>query len=237
MRSNMLTTTNFDSAALYGFASIAHSLREAGHWRLEIHNIKNLLIWHADVVVRDGGQSKLAVQLQYTTESNTCCIAREQVIAPGGMISLNGTTIERGGGFALLFRGKSNDPIWDSRVLTSGDYFACMPLRPGRYRVNNLLDGAQCSLHVNYPDPRRTVQGLRLASDPIHIKVGRTLVPGELCIDPGQLLVFAIEAKSHLTVTLEATDDGPSELAEWRALRGRQVLEAAFVQRACKPKH
>ena len=230
MLSNMLITTNFDSAPLSGLASITHPLREPGHWRLEAHGPRRVPIRTVDIVLRDGGQARVAVDLGHPTQDTDCCTAIEQLLTPGGMINLHDASA-RGGGFALLFRGSERDPFWDSRVLEPGDHFACMPLRPGRYLLTNLLSNARSSLRVNYPDPRNTAQGLRLASGPLHAKVGRAIAPDELRIDPGQALVFAIEAECHLAATLEEPDDGPPELVEWRALRSRQALEAAFTRR------
>lgn len=40
------------------------------------------------------------------------------------------------------------------------------------------------------------------------------------------------KANSSLAVRLEEPDDGPAELAEWRAQRSGQALEAAFAQRS-----
>jgi len=229
MNLKSLTTTNFDSAALAGYCSIAHPLREPGHWRLEIHGLKHAPTQVVDIVVRDGGKVRVAVDLDHPIQSNGCCDPREATLAPNGMINL--TAVNVSGGFVVLFRGDGSEPVWDSRVLEPGDHFACMLLRPGRYGITNLLDETRTVLCVSYPDPRMTAQGYRLASSPLQLTVGECIMPVEPRIDPGQLLVFAIEAKAHLAVCLEDADDGPPELAEWRAQRSREVLEATFAKR------
>lgn len=230
MLMNLPTTTSFDSAGLAGLASIAHPLREPGHWRLETHVPQTAASRIVDIVVRDGGKARVAVDLERPRRSDGCCDTREAILAPNGMVNLAGVSA-CGGGFALLFRGSGSEPAWDSRVLEPGDHFACMPLRPGRYGLTNLLSDARTVLHVSYPDPRRMAQGHRLASSPLQLIVGERITPVVPRIDPGQLLVFAIEAKAHLAVRLEEADDGPPELDEWRVQRSRQVLEAAFAKR------
>lgn len=231
MHLNRLSSTSFNSASLSGFASIAHPLREPGHWRLEAHGFRVTPNSTIDIVVRDEGKARVAIDLAQPAQGNDCCNMSEPLLALNGMLNLGCRSL-RGGAYALLYRGSGDDAVWDSRVLEPGDNYACMPFRPGQYLIENLLGDARASVRVNYPDPRKTALGLRLASEPVQLKVGRTITPDELLIDPGQVLVFAIEANSHLVVTLEEPDDGHPDLAEWRAAHSRQALEATFARRS-----
>jgi hypothetical protein len=226
MRATALTATSFDSAKLSGLASIAHPMREPGHWRLEVHG-RRLPIQSLDIIVREGGAPRLVVDFSSPSTDSDCCAAGDRFLAPNGMINLN-TGATGQGGFALLFRSDAREPAWDSRQLEPGDLYACMPLRPGTYLVSNQSGDARASVSVNYPDPRAVAQGSRLASGAVHLQVGAAITPGEGRIDPGLVLILTIKTRSHLSLELERADDGPTDLAAWKAARNRDVLEAAF---------
>jgi len=207
---SLLTRTSFDSASLASQAAIAHPMPQTGRWRLEAHGPRGSAPWVMDIVVRDGGLPRVAVDLAQPATPTNCCDAGETPLSPGGMLNLN-LQSDRGGGFALLYGATGSDPVWDSRRLGPGDTYACMPLRPGTYTVANSLGPAKASVRVTYPDPRAAAAGARLASGPAPIKVGQTMDPGEQTIDPGQVLVFAIETTAQLTLVLKAPDDGPQQ--------------------------
>jgi hypothetical protein len=223
---NILTQPNFDSGALAGMASIAHPITEPGHWRLETHGHGVATLTY-DILVRDGGAPKVAITLGSSVRQADCCEGSELILAPNGMLNLNGGSA-RHGSYALLYRGSDTNPVWDTRALGPGDYFAFMPLRPGTYSVSNELGRAKGTLQVAYPDPRRIAEGRRAAAQPVHVRAGLALDPNGVEIDPGQLVVFAIEGPARLVAELSKADDGPSELAEWRRSQMEECLEAAF---------
>jgi hypothetical protein len=227
MRAPALTATSFDSARLSGLASIAHPLRESGLWRLEMYGRRSLPTQSIDIMVREGGAPRVALDLGSSSRAGDCCATGDRVLAPNGMINLNAGSAGDGG-FALLYRGDAREPIWDSRRLEAGDHYACMPLRPGTYLIANQSGDARAAVTVNYPDPRAIAQGNRLASGAVHLEVGATITPGEQRIDPGQVLIFAIKTRAHLSLELARADDGATDLAEWKAARSREVLNAAF---------
>lgn len=220
----MMSRTGFDSAALAGMASIAHPLREPGYWRLAAAGEGTPSRHGVDIVVREGGQARLGLDL--------ACPAPEprDVLAPAGMLNLAARDA-RGGCHALLYRGDKDEPAWDSRLLQPGDLYACLPLRPGTYRIANVLNGAAGTLRVAYPDPREIADGRQLASTPVHLGAGSAITPTGQVIDPGQALVFAIDSACRLTVTLEQADDGPPDLAAWRERRSQAALEKVFGRR------
>jgi hypothetical protein len=226
---SMLTRTQFDSGALAGLASIAHPMREPGHWRLLATASRAAPRNNFDVIVREGGGARCAIELvQETCDDGTGL--REGTLAPGGRINLAARAAPAGC-YALLFGAQAQEPLWDSRALQEGDGFACMPMRPGIYRIENALGAAIGRLRVNYPDPRAIADGMPLASAPVQATAGADITPGDLRIDPGQLLVFAITAPCRLVVTLEAPDNGPAELAAWREERSRAALERVLGKR------
>lgn len=228
MLSKMLMQTQFDSAGLSGLASLAHPIQRVGHCRLEAHGLRGIRTRTVNFIVREGGKARVAVDLARLAEPDET--PTEQVLMPNGMLNLSANS-EQERCFVLLYHGHGSDPVWDSRVLELGDHYACLPIRPGRYLISNGLTNTRASVQVNYPDPRVIARGERLASEPVHLNVEQRITPGELRIDPGQLLVFAILIKAHVTIMLEEPDDGPADLPEWRAARSREALEAVFGRR------
>jgi len=225
----MLTRTQFDSGALAGLASIAHPMRETGHWRLAAAGRRVAPRSEFDVIVRDGGKARYAIELAQEPRNDGIGL-REGVLAPGGRINLAARAAPAGC-HALLFGGQREAPLWDSRALQEGDGYACMPMRPGAWRIENVLGGAVGRLRVNYPDPRAIAQGMRPAATPVQVRAGTAITPDDLRIDPGQLLVFAVDSPCRLVVTLEEPDDGPPELAAWREERSRAALERVLGRR------
>lgn len=197
-----LTRTRFDSASLASLASIAHPAPGPGRWRLETYGPKDRAARSIDILVRDGGLPRIAVDLaEATAPPPGCCDLGARPLAPNGMLNL---TLEsaRDGGYALLYAASGGAPVWDSRRLTPGDLYACMPLRPGLYGVANSIAPARSSVLVAWP-------GARPVSGPAPLTVGQAIAPAELRIYPGQVLVFAIEIEARLTLDLETQVDGP----------------------------
>ena len=228
----VLTQTSFDSGALSGLASIAHPLREAGYWRLSAAGRRAAPGRQFDVIVREGGKARYAIELTDGDRRGPMSGLNEGFLAPGGMINL-AARAARTGWHAFLFGDGLEEPLWDSRVLQEGDGYACMPMRPGSYRIENLLNGAVGRLRVAYPDPRAIAEGVRLATTPVRVTAGTAITPDSLRIDPGQLLIFAIDSRCRLAITLEEPDDGAPELAVWREQRSRTALERVLAKPRC----
>jgi len=231
MLATNLIATSFDSASLSGRASIAHPMREPGLWRLDVHGRRGLPVRSIDIIVRESGASHIAVEMAQEDSGCAPCESGDRFLGPGGMINLNATTTGESG-YALLYGSRGREPAWDSRLLEPGDHYACMPLRPGAYAVSNLRGRGRSTITVNYPDPRALARGQRLATGPVYLQVGESITPGECRIDPGQVLAFKIDAQAHLVVDLTSADDGPQDLAEWKAARNREALNAAFQRSA-----
>jgi hypothetical protein len=205
---SLLTRTSFDSASLASQASIAHRFPTAGRWRLDAFGPRGVGLWSMDILVRDGGLPRIALDLAAPSPPSDCCGAGARPLAPHGMLNLSFQS-PREGGYALLYGVEGGDPVWDSRRLEAGDHYACMPLRPGLYAVVNQLTAARAAVRVTYPSPGSAPGGPGAALGPALIKAGGIMHPDELTIRPGQVLVFEIGARSHLTVDLQTPDDGP----------------------------
>jgi hypothetical protein len=198
-----LTRTQFDSASLASLASIAHPAPGPGRWRLDNYGPRDRVTGSIDILVREGGRPRIAVDLAQPPPG--CCDRGDATLAPGGMLNL---TMESAGdgGYALLYASSGGKPVWDSRRLAPGDRYACMPLRPGLYSVANRLAQARSSVRVGWP-------GGRPVSGPAPLSVGAAIAPAELRIAPGQVLVFAIAIEARIIVELETPENGPPDPA------------------------
>ena len=225
-------SVEFDSASLGRAASIAHRMPQPGRWRLEARNGAGRVLARTLVRVADGAPVAAAVNVGAPDGAPP-----EVAVRTGTYLSLH-SSLPRDPVFALLFAEEGEEPLWDSRRLEPGDGFACLPLRPGRYRLANRLNGAESVLTVAYPDPRATAKGRRLATGPVRVRAGERIEPVDLAMDPGQPLVVDVAAAAQIVLTLEAPDDGPPELAEWKAQRNEETLAAFFERRTrATPRH
>lgn len=208
-----LTDVNFDSAALGGTAVISHPLAHAGEWQAVLSLPHARLPAQTVLVLREGGGAMAAVEPDGDTEHR---------LIQGGQVRLRAAAHS---GFAVRLRSVGAEvPEWDSRRLQKGDYFACLPLRPGRYRLANLLSQADAELVMHYPDPRTRDPARRM--EPVRVRAGEQFSPARVELFPGQPLIVAVDAPAHLTLTLEIPDDGPSDLAAWRERRDFEALAA-----------
>jgi hypothetical protein len=104
---------------------------------------------------------------------------------------------------------KGDEDVFDSRQLGANDLFALTLLRPGRYELFNLEDKSRAEVVVSYPTPSREPRGL-LA--PVEVAVEQGAVrPNKIAVRPAQGLVFRINTRSRLTLSLVEPDDGPGK--------------------------
>ncbi len=144
----------------------------------------------------------------------------EQTLRTGGYLRLMSG---QEGFFATLRRAGDQDIAWDSRSLQAGDLFAFLPLRPGRYTLTDHLASSECFVTVLYPDPRSNKGSRPPQPEPVRLRAAGSFDMGEVTVVPAQGIVVEVEAPAHLTFILQAPDDGPAELAEWRAAQEREM--------------
>jgi hypothetical protein len=234
-----LTIFDFDSAALAGTASVLHALREAGEWTATVFREQGRPLASTEIRVRDDAVTWLAsVDLSTVEQAGRARWAGEpvnsQVVRTGGYLQLQASQLP-GGFFVTLARsGPASDRVvgtqheisWDSRSLTPNDLFVCLPLRPGRYVLANTLAQSQCALVVRYPDPRAVDRSRPPRPEPVRIRVAESFAPATVTLTPGQGLVLEAVVRARLTLTLETRDDGPPELAAWRAAHDAEAWRA-----------
>lgn len=232
----LLTVTEHDSGALGGTAAIAHPLGQAGDWELVVGRAAGLPLATVELRVRDDAASSVAaVDLSATDRAGRSRYAGEPVdvlsVRTGGYVRLQ--ALEVGGALYALLRPSPTSQTpglaaggapWDSRVLQARDLFVCLPLRPGRYTLANQLGNSRCAVTVRYPDPRHNRGTPPPQPEPVQVRCGNTFAPESLVLTPGQGLIVEVHAQARVTLTLDAPDDGPPDLAAWRAAHDAEVL-------------
>ncbi len=219
-----LTDVNFDSAALGGTAIVSHPIAHLGEWQAVLSLPHVRVPAQAVLVLREGGGAMAAIEPDGDTEHR---------LIQGGQMRLRAADHF---GFAVQLRSVGADaPEWDSRRLQKGDYFACLPLRPGRYRLANLLNQADAEVVIHYPDPRTRDPARRM--EPVQVRIGEQFSSARVELFPGQPLIVAVDAPAHLTLMLETPDDGPPDLAAWRERRDFEALAALGGKKHAPPVH
>lgn len=223
MLNRTMTNTEFDSGSLSAMATIARRMSMPGVFIVEAVDERGRVVRRSEVVVREGEGAAAGASINLVAEEDSmrcqpeCPIA----IATGGMLSFHAIGARRGMSVRMIGASEKGS-AWNSQALEPGDLYACMPLRPGRYAVHKEEGGVpHMHLRVSYPDPRELAQGRKL-------RTGTVLMRNDVEIDPGQAVLFAIERPARVRVRLEEANDGPSDLAEWRAARNRQALDDAL---------
>lgn len=219
-----LTDVIFDSAALGGTAVVSHPLAHPGEWQALLSLPHARLPAQTVLVRREGSGAMAAIEPDGEIEHR---------LIQGGQVRLRAPDHF---GFAVRLRSVGADaPEWDSRRLQKGDYFACLPLRPGSYRLANLLNQANAEVVIHYPDPR--TRDPAPAMEPVRVRAGEQFSSARVGLFPGQPLIVAIDAPAHLTLVLETPDDGPSDLAAWRERRDFEALAALGRKKTAPPVH
>lgn len=212
--SSHLTQVTFNSAALSGTAVVSHPLACCGEWQVLPSLGCSPLQPQTVLVLSKGGRAMVAIEPDG---------ALEHQLLRGGHMRLR--AVDHADFAVQLSRSNDDAPEWNSRFLQEGDYFSCLPLRPGRYRLANLLSSVGADVVVLYPDPRLSRDPTR-HMEPVHVRAGEQFSPRVVELFPGQPLIVAIASPAHLMLTLESPDNGPSDLAAWRERRDAEALAA-----------
>ncbi len=225
-----LTIVNFDSAALQGSPIVAHRMERPGTFRLVLRTPGRRPVDRVLRVLEDGPSSaSFDWNPGFSIPAGSSDVS-DAVVRPGGYLRLRSTG-GVGGLSAALYVLKGLEPVWDSRSLAQGDHFICLPLRPGLYVLANRLNGATSNVVVKYPDPREIQQGRVLATEAVTISADVAFHPSHVVLDAGQPLSMEVRVAAHLVLTLKSADDGPQDLAQWRARVDAELLEKVFRRR------
>lgn len=104
---------------------------------------------------------------------------------------------------------ESDLPPFDSRRLDSGSVFAVTLIRPGTYRVTNVLNGTQGRIVVAYPTVGKTAYR---PPEPYTVTCSANgFDSAAIDLQPAQGVIFQISVPARITVELVEPDDGPAE--------------------------
>jgi len=143
--------------------------------------------------------------------------AAHHVIQPGTHLLVN-TPEPADARRVRLVRKADSAVVFDSASLGSGDRFAVTLIRPGRYQIENQLDGKKLALTVEYPAPGK--QPYR-PPPPMQIEcTAAGLQAPATTIKPAQGVIVVCSVPSRLHVELIEPDDGPRATAPGPASPG-----------------
>jgi hypothetical protein len=107
---------------------------------------------------------------------------------------------------ALRATGSRSD-AFDSRKLDQRSVFGVTLIRPGRYSLQNAVDGKQAEIVVSYPQVGRTPYR---PPDPVQVQVTKDgFGKDSFALSPGQGMVFRFATESRIQIRLVEPDDGP----------------------------
>jgi hypothetical protein len=134
--------------------------------------------------------------------------AAHRVVQPGTHLVVN-TPESQDARRVRLVRKTDGAVVFDSASLGSGDRFAVTLIRPGRYQIENQLDGKKLALTVEYPAPGK--QPYR-PPPPMQIEcTAAGLQAPATTIKPAQGVIVVCSVPSRLHVELVEPDDGPDD--------------------------
>ena len=205
----IFSQTNLDSGSLTVLASIVHRFSEQG---LHYCKIKrgNKEVGSFQILVGDEPAFPASVKIDLK-------LMASEFPEPSGSEACNCLNVSAGG-YALFFvssgvggytlemtmpeaRGKA---VFDSQKLTGDDMFVATLLRPGAYKVTNVLTKAQAELRVTYPEigkTKRTAEPLKLDCSEKEIS------PANASVNPGQGTVFSFKVPSRIKIELSSPED------------------------------
>jgi len=214
----LLEQTTFHSTAPAGLACVVHAVAEEGEHELHFLDADDAVSETVPVTVagkRPTGEAT-AVRLDVNpTKLGAARLSRgpsgspaHHVIQPGADLFIT-TPAPRDACRVRLVRKTDGAVVFDSASLGAGDRFAVTLIRPGRYQVENQLDGAKLVLTVEYP-----VVGKQPYSPPppmqIECTAGGFQAP-TTTVKPAQGLIFLCSAPACLHLALVEPDDGPHQ--------------------------
>jgi hypothetical protein len=212
---NLLEQTSFSSTAPAGLACVVHAVAEEGEHELHFVGDDDAPPETMGVTVagqRPTGEAT-AARLDVNPAHGAARLSRgpsespaHHVIQPGADLFIT-TPAVRDARQVRLVRKTDGAVVFDSASLGAGDRFAVTLIRPGRYQVENQLDGAKLVLTVEYP-----VVGKQPYSPPPPMQIGCTAggfhAPATT-VKPAQGLIFLCSAPARLHLALVEPDDGP----------------------------
>jgi hypothetical protein len=216
---SLLDQTTFSSTSPSGLACVIHTVAHEGEHELQVLGEAET---HAETVPmtigrqEPGGATPVARLEVNPTALGAARRKRgaseppvHQILQPGAHLWIN-TPVPQDARRVRLVRKADDAVVFDTASLGAGDRFAVTLVRPGRYQVENQLDGSKLMLMVESPVtgklPYRPPPPMQIACTAAGFEAPTPLVK------PLQGLIFVCSAPARLHLDLCEPDDGsPSE--------------------------
>jgi len=231
---NFFTQIGLDSGALTMLGTVVHSFGEAGEYRGTVHRSEGPESTFYVSVDSASPIAQATIDLAQADPGGGahpdgcdcgCRESRRFVVHPRGyaVFHVSGGS---GGYWVNVRRADENRDLqaYDSRRLLSGDIFAGVLMRPGRYTLRNELSDASAEITVPYPIVGKTAYR---PPAPLDVECGDEIKPREIHLHPLQGLNVHILELARVRIELVEPDEGPEERpqqsrAGWR----KQALRA-----------
>ncbi len=212
----LFTQIGLDSASLTMLGSVVHGFQEPGEYRGTVRAGGLPEAAFTVSVDKQCAVAQVNIDLDQLlnpdakTGDTACCAdgsGPRFVVHPKGFVVFH---VGRGrGGYAVNVRRADENPelkAYDTKQLQPGDVFAAMLIRPGTYRISNVLNQAEGELTVSYPVIGKTAFK---PPPPLHLECGEGFEPKALKLYPSQGLNVHVKVPAHLKIELLRADDGP----------------------------
>lgn len=213
---NLLDQTTFRSTSPAGLACVIHTVAHEGEHELQLLGETEAHTETVPVTIASQHPGPTAPAARLEVNSTALGAARRrrgpseppphQLLQPGAHLLIN-TPVPQDARRVRLVRKADGAVVFDSASLGAGDRFAVTLIRPGRYQIENQLDGSKLILTVEYPVtgplPYRPPPPMQIACTAAGFEASTTLVK------PLQGLIFLCSAPARLHLELCEPDDGP----------------------------
>jgi hypothetical protein len=233
----IFSQVNLDSGSLTVLASIVHRFSEQGLYYCKIKRSEKE-VGSFQILVGDEPTFPTSVKIDLKLMST-------EFPEPLGNEACNCLNISVGG-YAVFFvssgiggytlditmpevKGKT---VFDSRKLSDEDMFVATLLRPGAYKITNVLNKAQAELRVTYPEIGKTKRNV----EPVKLHCGeKEISPANASVNPGQGAVFSFKVPSRIKIELAIPEDRPKPVSvQIQASPSKARLEVKGAKKAVR---
>ncbi len=237
---------SFDSSRITVLSTLIHRFEEAGDYEVFISRTNRTPLRLA-VTVADGEasyQHNLDLSTLQDTKERECCRDDADLrLHTGGVLGFY--TSQGVSTFqvrVVRLGSKEKQVLFDQAdQIPAGDFFTVTPLRPGVYRVSDVLNKAEMALRVVMPPlpedggvkKESKAKGERSAStyrpdQPVLVSVGKKgFDRREANLFSGQTLVFQVQSAARLRVDLEKEDEAVTSPPKKRPNKPSRAREQA----------
>lgn len=104
---------------------------------------------------------------------------------------------------------QETNKVFDSRELKDQDIFSTLILRPGTYKIANIISNAEGELTILYPEIGKTPRNPTTVSVEL---TGKNITPNKIEIHPNQGLIFKCTTPSRIKIELIKPLDKPVQV-------------------------